>query len=70
MSYNAIYLDYILHAYFDKSHFVNIFSTPFLTKKARVHVQQSVYRENCKYACFGTQNSRAGMENSSEHYVS
>jgi hypothetical protein len=39
-------------------------------QKVRVHVQQSVYRESCKYAYFGTQNSRAVIENNSEHYMS
>jgi hypothetical protein len=32
-------------------------------------MQQSVYHESCKYACFGKQNSRAHMKNNSEHYV-
>ena len=28
------------------------YSAQHFLQKARVHVQQSVYRENCKYACF------------------
>jgi hypothetical protein len=53
---------YILHAHaFASLTFVNILSTTFFTKSVRVHVQQSVYRESCKYAYFGIQNSCANV---------
>jgi hypothetical protein len=50
-----------MHA-FTSFNVVILLSSTF-SQKARVHVQQIMYRESCKYACFGTQNSRALQEN-------
>jgi hypothetical protein len=42
---------------------VIILLSSIFSQRGRAHVQQRVYHESCKYACFGTQNSHAMREN-------
>ena len=52
---------FYMHAFTGLNVIILLSST--FSQKARVHVQQSIYRESYKYTCFGTQNSRVIREN-------
>jgi hypothetical protein len=59
MSYDAINILFVfcMHS-FTNLNVIILLSNTF-SQMMEFMVQQSIYRESCNYACFGTQNSRA-----------
>jgi hypothetical protein len=57
----SILSTFYMHAFISLNVIILLIST--FSQKGRVHVQQCVYCKSCKYACVGTQNSRAIREN-------